>query len=89
MSVLDFLNSPITRCALLVAVLAVLLAAAFWGLRRFRDYIGEDQTPAGELLTNYLELYEQGVISDAEYRKIKSRLNAGMRRKLDDTGRAG
>jgi hypothetical protein len=87
--VLDFLNSSVVQCALLVAVLAAVLTAAFWGLRRFRDYIVHDQTPARELTTNYRELYEQGVISDVEYRTIKSRLNAGMRRESGDTGRAG
>jgi hypothetical protein len=87
MFVLDVLKSPVTQCALLVCVLAVLLAVTFWGLRRFRDYIGQDQTPAVDLLPNYGELHEQGIISDLEYRTIKGRLNAGMRRELDGSDR--
>ncbi len=86
---MDFFTNPVLQCALLVAVLAVMLAVSYWGLRRFRDYIGQDQTPASDLLTNYRELHEQGIISDAEYRTIKSRLNAGMRHKSDGSGQAG
>ena len=89
MFVLDVLKSPVTQCALLVCVLAVLLAVSYWGLRRFRDYIGEDQSPVSDLLANYGELHEQGVISEAEYRTIKGRLNAGMRREFDGSDRSG
>lgn len=85
MAVLDFLNHPVTQCALLVVVLAVLLAGSFWGLRRFRDYIVQNQSNSQELLTNYREMYEQGIISDAEYRTIKGRLNARMRQELRDS----
>jgi hypothetical protein len=80
MFVLDVLKSPVTQCALLLCVLAVLLGVSFWGLRRFRDYIGDDQSAAADLVANYGELYEQGVISDVEYRTIKGRLNAPARR---------
>ena len=79
MSVLDFLNHPATQCAVLVAVLAVLLGAAFWGLRKYRDYVVQNRSDAGELLESYEELHAQGVISDAEYRIIRSRLNARLR----------
>jgi hypothetical protein len=88
MVVLDVLKSPVTQCALLLCVLAVLLAVSFWGLRRFRDYIGEDQSPAGDLIANYGELYEKGAISDLEYRTIKGRLKAGTRREWDGSDRA-
>ncbi len=86
---MDILNNPVAQCAVLMVVLAALLAAAFWGLRRFRDYIGQDQTNPSELLTNYREMHAQGVISDAEYRTIKSRLNAGMRHGSNESERAG
>jgi hypothetical protein len=89
MSVAEFFENSAVRCALLLAVLAVLVAASYWGLRKFRSYIDDDQTPVGELLTNYRELHEEGVLSDAEYRTIKSRLNAGMRRESGSTDRAG
>ncbi len=89
MSILDILKSPVTQCALLMAVLAVLMAAAFWGLRRYRDYIGQNSSSAGELLTNYREMYEQGIISETEYRTIKSRLHAGMPRGSSESGGAG
>jgi len=85
----DFLKNPITQCVLLMAVLAVMLAVSYWGLRRFRDYIGQDQTLDADLLTNYRELHEQGIITDAEYRTIKSRLNARMQRESDRSGHAG
>ncbi|MBW3600578.1 MAG: hypothetical protein KY475_25360 [Planctomycetes bacterium] len=81
MSLLDILNHPATQCALLVAVLAVLLGVSFWGLRRYRDYIVHNQSDAGDLLTTYEEMHSQGVIDDAEYRTIKSRLNARLRNK--------
>jgi hypothetical protein len=89
MFVLDVLKSPVTQCALLVCVLAVLLAVSFWGLRRFRDYIGQDQSPPAELLANYSELHDEGVISELEYRTIKGRLHAGMRRELGGSDRGG
>jgi hypothetical protein len=89
MFVLDVLKSPVTQCALLLCVLAVMLAVSYWALRRFRDYIGEDQSLTADLLANYSELHEQGVISDLEYRTIKGRLNAGMRRGLGGSDRSG
>lgn len=89
MSVTAFFENSAVQCALLIAVLAVLVAVSYWGLRKFRAYIDDDQTGVGDLLTNYRELHEEGVLSDAEYRTIKSRLNAGTQRESRGTDRAG
>jgi hypothetical protein len=70
-------------------VLAVLLTTAVWGLRKYRDYIGADQAAAGDTLLSYRELHEQGVLSDAEYRRIKSRLHTKMRREAPDAEGGG
>jgi hypothetical protein len=89
MSVVDMLESPVTQCAFLVAVLGLLVTASIWGLRRFRDYIVQDQTHAADSIPNYRKLRQEGALSEAEYRTIQSRLNAKTRQELGDSDGTG
>jgi hypothetical protein len=57
------------------AVLAVLVAVAYFVVRKLRGLAaGNDDTPT-ELLTNFREMKLQGDISDKEFRTIKALLN--------------
>jgi uncharacterized membrane protein len=89
MAIAEFLQRPAVQFALWMLVLVVVVTAAVWGLRKFRGYIVQDQTPPGDTLLNYRELHEQGVLSDAEYRRIKSRLHTDVRREAPDAERGG
>lgn len=79
---LEFLKEAIERNALFVAVLLIMLIAAWLVLKQFRDSIDKGSSSASDLMMTYREMHEQGVISDAEYRTIKNRLQARLHKEL-------
>lgn len=85
----DYLSTPVAQTVLWLAGLAVLVAAGVYLVGRVRP----DQQPAAqsasELLSEFRELYEQGELSDEEFRTIKSKLNQRLQQELNDNGQAG
>jgi uncharacterized membrane protein len=63
-------------------VLLVLIGGYF--IQRVRAYrTDEDESAAGQM-TNFRDLHAQGVLSDEEYRTIKSKLSARLRSEIND-----
>ena len=63
-------------------VLLVLVGGYF--IQRVRAYrTDEDESAAGQM-TNFRDLHAQGVLSDEEYRTIKSKLSARLRSEIND-----
>lgn len=83
--------SPSTTVELVLwgGVLVVLLIFAtlvVWTLRR--TTVGDSKTPS-DMLANFRELHQQGDISDAEFRTIKSVLGPKPRREINGGNNKG
>ncbi|MCA9156561.1 MAG: hypothetical protein R3C99_25080 [Pirellulaceae bacterium] len=85
-SVIDFLQTPVAQIVLTVTMLFILLVVGYYVVRKFRDQSKEDQLSANDLLTNFREMHDEGDISDAEFRVIKSVLGDQLRQELKDAG---
>jgi len=72
----DFLARPITQVVLWMAALMVLMAIGYSIVRRFRDRIDEDVQDPNEWLDNFREMHAEGDISEGEFRKVKTVLDA-------------
>jgi hypothetical protein len=77
------------RAALLFAAIFALTAAGLALARRFRTRENQDALNANEIMINFRQLYEQGGLSDEEYRTIKTRLAAEMKADSTDAKSAG
>ncbi len=79
---LEFLTTTTAKAVLWVAVLLVMLAAAYYLVRRFRDRIDDDRQTASDLLTNFREMHHEGDISETEFRTIKTVLGRKLHEEL-------
>lgn len=88
----EFLSTTAARAVLWMTVLLIVLAVAYYLLRRFRDRIGDDRQTTSDLLTNFREMHHEGDISETEFRTIKTVLGHKLQQELrdaeqDDSGR--
>lgn len=74
--VTDVIAKPAVQAGLALAILAVVIALAFWVLARLRDYNTDDQLDTEELLANLEEMHRKGDISEEEFRTIQSATRA-------------
>lgn len=79
-----FLDANMFDLAIWVGVLVVLLGAAVWLVRKFRDSAAQEEQLSLDDLTNFQEMRQKGDIDDAEFRTIKSVLGARLRREIND-----
>ncbi|MHB0955635.1 MAG: hypothetical protein ACYC6N_15470 [Pirellulaceae bacterium] len=80
----DFLDTPAVMAVLWVSVLLIMLAVAYYLLRRFRDRTDDDRQTASDLLTNFREMHQEGDISETEFRTIKTVLGRKLQDELKD-----
>jgi hypothetical protein len=73
----------------LFAVMAALAALGAWIVSKFRGGADDDQPPASELLSNFRDLFDQGKLSDAEFRNIKTLLKERLQQELSGSGEPG
>jgi uncharacterized membrane protein len=64
------------------AVLVVLTVVGVYLAGRLRAKPVQRELPASELLTKFRELHRRGVLSDAEFRTIKTTLTAQLQEEL-------
>jgi len=79
----EFLTEPTAGAVLWVGVLLIILAFAYYFLRRFRDRSGDDRPTASKWLTNFREMHHEGDISDTEFRTIKTVLGQQLQEEFD------
>jgi uncharacterized membrane protein len=85
----EFLQTPTAQVILSLAVLAILVVIGVYVVLRFRGFSDEDEQSANQTYTNFREMYEQGDISEAEFRKLKTALGKQMEEELKSTGDKG
>jgi len=73
----DVFTSPTVQAGTAIAILIVLITAAFWLLARLRDYTTHDQQSASDVLANLEEMRLKGDISEEEFRTIQSATQTG------------
>jgi uncharacterized membrane protein len=72
-----------------LAVAAILIAIGYYVISKVRNDANDNTPPSSSLLTNFHELYDQGELSDEEYREIKSVLAQRLQREIKDTSESG
>ena len=85
----NYLSSPMAQLVLWGAGLAALVAVGVYVVGKVRPADQPERQSASELLSEFREMYEQGELTDEEFRTIKSKLNQRLQRELNDNGRAG
>ena len=78
---LEFLSGSTTQAVLSILALLALSWLAYFGVLKLRESSLKDQPETKDLLNNLEEMRQEGDISDAEYRKIRSVL--GMKQASD------
>lgn len=72
------------QLVLWIALLAVLLAAGIYVAGKIRDKTVQQEPSATQMLTKFRELHSRGVLSDSEFRTIKTTLAVQMQAELKD-----
>lgn len=72
-----FTTTPV-QLGLGITIIAVVIAVAFWLLRRLRDYTTQDHPEPGLNLSNLEEMLRKGDISEEEYRTIEASAHARL-----------
>jgi len=62
-----------------------MLVFLFYLVGKLRGGADDDQPVSGELLSKFREMHARGVLSDAEYRTIKTKLLAQLGEELKET----
>jgi hypothetical protein len=86
-SKLDWAN--VWQLVIAAAVLAVLVAVGIYVAGKVRHKAVQKEPPASELLTKFREMHSRGVLSDEEFRTIKTTLTERLQNELKDQNIAG
>lgn len=84
----QLLRTAEAQLVILVAVLLIASAVAWYWVARFRDRIEQDES-ASDLLTKFREMHHRGDLSQAEYRTIKTMLAEKLQDEINDGGETG
>jgi hypothetical protein len=71
------------------AVLASLLAVAYYAITKIRPEPEKKEPQASQWLTKYGEMHSRGELSDEEFRTIKTKLAEQLQDELNDSGKTG
>jgi hypothetical protein len=82
-------REALIRVALLFAAIAAVTGLGAFVVARFRGGMKEERHTTSELLTKFRDLHEQGKISDAEFRNIKTLLSDKRPQELNDNAQQG
>lgn len=85
----DLFAHPFTRTATWMALLLVLVAAAYLLLRWLRAEVTDNTPPSSEILTNFREMHADGRLSDQEFQEIKERLVAKLHSEINEDEQSG
>jgi hypothetical protein len=80
--VLDWAN--VRQLVIGVAILAILIAIGAYVVGKLRSQAVQKEPPTSELLTKFREMHSEGVLSDEEFRTIKTTLRDRLQNELND-----
>ena len=81
-----FLETQAPQLVFWLAIGAVLMAVAVYVLGKIRGQPAQQEPTASEMISKFRELHSRGVLSDAEFRTIKTRLAARLGDEVKDNG---
>jgi uncharacterized membrane protein len=84
-----FLEVQAPQLVLWAAIGAVLVAVVIYVVGKIRGQSAQQEPTTSELMSKFRELHSKGVLSDAEFRTIKSRLAARLGDEVKDNGEIG
>jgi len=67
-----------------LALLAIMIAIAAYVISQIRAKTLQREPQASELLSKFREMHSRGVLTDAEFRTIKTALAAQLQKELKD-----
>jgi hypothetical protein len=65
------------------AILAIMIAIAAYVISKIRAETLQREPPASELLSKFREMHSRGVLTDAEFRTIKTALAEQLQKELN------
>jgi uncharacterized membrane protein len=72
-----------------MAVLAAVLAVAYYVIMKIRSEPEKKEPQASQWLSKYREMHSRGELSDEEFRTIKTKLAEQLQDELNDNGETG
>ena len=78
-----------TICVLSVAGLAMLVSVGIYLTEKFRANPLQKEPVTSEMLTKFRQMHERGVLSEEEFRTIKTSLTEQLQQELNDNGETG
>jgi len=78
-----------TTCVLSVADLAILVSVGIYLTEKFRANPLQKEPVTSEMLTKFRQMHERGVLSEEEFRTIKTSLTEQLQQELNDNGETG
>ena len=82
----DFLRSSTAELALAFAGCAMLVTLGAYVIRRCRQMMEENSSNTNEIMCTFQELYQQGELSEQEYKNIKNRLANRLQHEFKNAG---
>jgi hypothetical protein len=76
---IEFIKSSVGQSVIWTTVLVALSIMAFYVVLKFRDHTVNDRQSSNEMFSNLREMREQGEITEAEFRTIKTKLGQGRK----------
>ena len=86
---IQLIETAPAQATFLLALALVVIAIAVYAAGRLRDRVKKDGNSASDLITNFREMHVQGVLSETEYRTIKTMLEERLQDELRDTDETG
>ena len=85
----EWLGIPGADLVVRLAVLAILVAIAYYVIGKIRAESVQQEPGASELLSKFRDLHSQGDLSETEFRTIKTTLAARLQDELKDDEETG
>jgi hypothetical protein len=77
------------RLVISFALLAIMVAVAAFVISKIRSNTLQREPPASELLSKFREMHSRGVLTDAEFRTIKTALAVQIQDELNNNSETG
>ncbi len=78
---IEFLQTPQARLVVSLAILAILSVIGIYIVRRFRDSTEETET-SSNMLTKFRDMRHRGVLSESDFREIRTTLADDIQAKV-------
>ena len=81
---MEFLLQPIPQVVIWSTVLVIVILTSIYVVKKFRDQIDEDMPGPIEHMSFFREIYDEGDITETEFRTIKTVLSEQLEGALND-----